>query len=186
MLPAPTQRGPRVRLAFPRRGDQHEVIALNLTSRSFHRGRASPPTTVEQFASMLTRSRRPDVAILVIRHLDSNAIVGGIEISQIVRGAFQSAYLGYHLGARWAQQGYMTEALGLALVYSFRQLRLHRLEANIQPDNARSIALVERLGFTREGYSPRYLKIAGRWRDHERWAILAEQWRAGRARRHPD
>ena len=80
----------------------------------------------------------------------------------------------------------MMEALGLALVYGFRQLRLHRLEANIQPDNAPSIALVERLGFTREGYSPRYLKIAGRWRDHERWAILAEQWRAGRARRHPD
>ena len=73
----------------------------------------------------------------------------------------------------------MTEALGLVLDYAFRQLRLHRLEANIQPENAASIALVERLGFHREGYSPRYLKLGGRWRDHQRWAIVAEDCRVG-------
>ncbi len=60
---------------------------------------------------------------------------------------------------------------------AFGELGLHRLEANIQPDNAASIALVRKPGFRLEGYSPRYLKIAGRWRDHERWAILAEEWR---------
>ena len=59
---------------------------------------------------------------------------------------------------------------------AFRTLRLHRVEANIQPGNRASIALVERAGFRREGYSRRYLKIAGRWRDHERWALLAEEW----------
>jgi ribosomal-protein-alanine N-acetyltransferase len=57
--------------------------------------------------------------------------------------------------------------------HAFRRLRLHRLEANIQPGNAPSVALAKACGFTREGYSPRYLKIAGRWRDHERWAIVA-------------
>jgi len=71
----------------------------------------------------------------------------------------------------------MTEALRLMLEYAFKQLRLHRLEANVQPQNVYSIALVKRAGFVHEGFSRRYLKIGGRWRDHERWAILSEDWR---------
>ncbi|MGH7631994.1 MAG: GNAT family N-acetyltransferase [Gemmatimonadales bacterium] len=72
----------------------------------------------------------------------------------------------------------MREALALALTRIFSRVRLHRVEANIQPDNRPSIRLVRRLGFRREGSSPRYLKLGGRWRDHERWALLAEEWRA--------
>jgi ribosomal-protein-alanine N-acetyltransferase len=74
----------------------------------------------------------------------------------------------------------MTDALRLLLEEAFERLRLHRVEANIQPGNAASISLVRRSGFRLEGLSPRYLKIGGRWRDHERWAILSEDWRAGR------
>ena len=81
------------------------------------------------------------------------------------------------MGAPFAGQGYMTEAIQLMLRYAFKQLRLHRLEANIQPGNIASIALVRRAGFVREGYSRRYLKICGQWRDHERWAIIAEDWK---------
>ena len=66
------------------------------------------------------------------------------------------------------------------LRHAFDTLRLHRLEANIQPSNQASIALVRRAGFTREGFSRRYPKINGRWRDHERWAILREDWLARR------
>jgi ribosomal-protein-alanine N-acetyltransferase len=77
----------------------------------------------------------------------------------------------------------MTEALELTLGYAFGPLKLHRLEANIQPANARSIALARRCGFVKEGCSDRYLKVGGRWRDHERWAIRAEQWRADRSAR---
>ena len=183
ILPTPTGRGPRVRLARVERADRDEVIALTSASRSFHRPWAAPPTTAAQFAQLLARNRRSDVAVLLIRRVDDAAILGGIEISQIVRGSFQSAYLGYQIGAAWSHQGYMTEALGLALTYAFRRIRLHRLEANIQPGNTPSIALVSALGFTLEGYSRRYLKIAGRWRDHERWAILAEDWRGRRAGR---
>ena len=85
---------------------------------------------------------------------------------------------GYWIGAPYARQGYMREGLGLALGHAFKTLRLHRLEANIQPANTASKRLVESLGFRLEGFSPRYLKIGGRWRDHERWAILSEDWQA--------
>ena len=68
----------------------------------------------------------------------------------------------------------MTEAVRLAIAQAFHEFGLHRVEANIQPENTRSIALVRRLGSQKEGFSPRYLKIQGAWRDHERWALLAD------------
>jgi len=74
----------------------------------------------------------------------------------------------------------MTEALALVLREAFGPLRLHRVEANIQPGNRASIGLVRRAGFRREGLSRRYLKIGGRWRDHERWALTVEDWRRRR------
>ena len=77
----------------------------------------------------------------------------------------------------------MRDGLELVLRHAFLELALHRLEANIQPGNAASIALARGAGFQREGFSPRYLKIGGRWRDHERWAMLAEEWRERRQRR---
>jgi ribosomal-protein-alanine N-acetyltransferase len=123
---------------------------------------------------------REDFRGFEIRRVSDGAVVGSIEISRIARGNFQSAYLGYRIGAADRGQGYMTEALELALRHSFRALRLHRVEANIEPGNEASIALVRRAGFTREGFSRRYLKLGGRWRDHERWALLREDWRPAR------
>jgi ribosomal-protein-alanine N-acetyltransferase len=99
-------------------------------------------------------------------------------LSQVFRGSFKNAFLGFYGFSSFVHQGYMTEAVSLGLRHAFRTMRLHRVEANLQPANHESRALVERLGFRREGFSPRYLRIAGRWRDHERWAILAEEWRA--------
>ena len=74
----------------------------------------------------------------------------------------------------------MTEAMGLGLRFAFEGLGLHRVEANIIPDNRPSIALVKRHGFRKEGFSERYLKIAGSWRDHDRWALTVEEWNGGR------
>ena len=170
----------RVRLERLHARDRDELLALNRASRAFHRGWAAPPTTPAQFARLVARTRLPGFVPLVVRRHEDDAIVGALEISQIVLGAFRSAYLGYQVGAPYARQGYMHEALGLALGHAFGALGLHRLEANIRPENVPSIALVRRLGFAREGYSRRYLKIGGRWRDHERWAMLAEDWRTAR------
>ena len=177
LRPAPTRRGPRVALQVPQTRDRAEFLALVRGSRAFHRGWTTPPRTPAAFARYRTACARPDYAGLLVRRHEDDALVGAIQISQIVRGLFQSAYLGFWVGAPFARQGLMHEALDLALDFAFRQLRLHRVEANVQPTNGASLALVQRLGFRREGYSPRYLKIAGRWRDHERWALLAEEWR---------
>jgi ribosomal-protein-alanine N-acetyltransferase len=105
----------------------------------------------------------------------SGEMVGVVNISEIVRGAFRSGYLGYYAFTPFERRGLMTEGLSLVVDEAFGGLGLHRLEANVQPDNGASIRLVRRLGFRREGYSPRYLKINGRWRDHERWAILSRR-----------
>ena len=170
--------GKRIFLRRPEKGDEAEYLALNRRSTAFHQGLASPPTRPEQFAAFFERCSNDASACFFICRRTDAAILGSINLSQIFRGGFQSAYLGYHIGADFARQGYMTEAIALMLRYAFADLRLHRIEANIQPGNVASLALVKRAGFVKEGFSRRYLKIAGRWRDHERWTILAEDWRA--------
>ncbi|MCM3873820.1 MAG: GNAT family N-acetyltransferase [Pyrinomonadaceae bacterium] len=170
--------GERVFLRPPARRDLQEFTALNRASARFHRGLVSPPTQPEQFNAFLKKCRRSDCACFIVCRVDDGVIVGSINLSQIFRGGFQNAYLGYYIGAAYAGQKHMTEAVELMLRYAFQHLKLHRLEANIQPGNVGSIALVKRAGFVREGYSRRYLKICGRWRDHERWAIVAEDWHA--------
>ena len=178
-----THSGARVSLKRPQAGHREEFLRLNRASRRLHLGSVSPPVTARQFAAYLARRRRADCPGFLICRVAGGAIVGGINFNEIVRGSFHSAYLGCQIGAPFARHGYMTEALGLALRVAFERLRLHRVEANIQPGNRPSIALVRRAGFRREGLSRRYLKIGGRWRDHERWAILAEAWRARRGSR---
>jgi ribosomal-protein-alanine N-acetyltransferase len=170
--------GERVFLRPPTARDLEEFISLNRASTRLHRGLVSPPAEPEQFHAFLKRCRRADCACFLICRVADGAIVGSINLSQIFRGGFQNAYLGYYVGQPYAGEGYMTEALRLMLRYAFAHLRLHRLEANIQPGNVASIALVRRAGFMREGYSRRYLKVCGRWRDHERWALIAEEWEA--------
>lgn len=170
-------KGERVVLRQPQKKDGAEFISVNRRSASFNRGLASPPIQPAQFKNFVKRSKRADTACFLICRKEDGAVMGSIVLSQIFRGGFLSAYLGYQIGAAFARQGYMTEAIQLMLRYAFIDLKLHRLEANIQPGNGASLALVKRAGFVREGYSRRYLKIGGRWRDHERWAILVEDWR---------
>lgn len=169
--------GSLVYIRAPRPQDREEFVALNRASIDFYKGLTSPTTTPQQFRTYLERCKRDDFEGLFVCRIEDDAIVGSFNLSQIFRGGFQNAYMGCQVGAPFAGRGYMTEAIRLVLSYAFNDLKLHRLEANIQPHNASSIALVKRAGFTNEGYSRRYLKICGRWRDHQRWAILAEDWR---------
>ena len=174
---------PRVYLRPLRARDASELIRLNRASRRLHGRYMAPPRTPSEFAVALRRSRRPNIDVSLVCRREDDAIAGVITLSEIVHGNLRSAYMGYYVGAPFARHGYMTEGLHLTLGRAFGALGLHRVEANIQPGNERSLRLVRRLGFTREGFSRRYLRIAGRWRDHERWAILAEDWRGARRRR---
>jgi [ribosomal protein S5]-alanine N-acetyltransferase len=167
----------RVFLRPPERADRDEFIALMRASRSFHRPWATAPADDERFATYLVDSRRPDFEAMLVCRRSDLAILGFFNLSQISRGSLQSAYLGYAVGKPYAGQGFMREGIRMVLRHAFLDLRLHRVEANIQPGNRASISLAQGAGFRREGFSPRYLKIGGRWRDHERWAILADEWR---------
>lgn len=174
-MPSPVQLRP------PRPEDRDALLALERASARFHATAGPGLRSPADFDAWLERSAAPDHEARLIRLRADDTIVGVANLGRIARGNFQSAYLGYRIHAPHAGRGYMTEALPLVLRLAFRELGLHRLEANILPGNAASIALVRRAGFRQEGFSPRYLKIRGRWRDHERWAILREEWEAGRA-----
>ena len=101
-------------------------------------------------------------------------IIVDFRFSGVIRGAFQSCFLGYLQDEAHCGNGYMQEALAKGIWYMFALEQLHRIEANIMPHNTPSIKLVERLGFQKEGHSPRYLNINGAWEDHDRYAILNE------------
>lgn len=175
--------GDRVYLREPTLRDGPQIIVANRLSRALHRGWVLPPTDSAAFARWMTRCRQPNVKCFLVCRLVDEAIVGVFVLSQIVRGMFHSAYLGYYAEQPHVGQGYMTEGMRLVLRHAFRAMKLHRVEANVQPENVASIALVKRSGFRLEGFSPRYLKIAGRWRDHQRWAMVIDDWR--RLRRRP-
>lgn len=163
-------------LEAPSRRRRAEFLAAAARSRDLHRGLVAPPRTLEAFERYLARLRGPaDIGYWIRTH--ENELAGVINVSEIVRGAFQSAYLGYYAFVPHDRHGYMSEGLRAVLGEVFRVHRLHRVEANIQPGNTASRDLVRRLGFQQEGFSPRYLKVGGRWRDHERWALTVEDWR---------
>lgn len=171
-------RGPRVHLRPPRASDERGLLRVARRSRVLHRPWVSTPTTPSAYATWLEGAAAPNRVRLLLCRNDGGEIAGYFALNEIVRGALQSAYLGYWANAACAGQGLMGEGLRILVRHAFRALRLHRLEANIQPDNAASIGLVRSCGFAREGFSPRYLKVAGRWADHDRWALTIEAWRA--------
>lgn len=176
---------PRVQLRSPTLDDRDEFIAAMQASRPLHRPWLSPPTTPAAFDEFVRRVDDELYDPMLLVRVDDGVLLGYFALSWIIRGLLQSAFLGYGAVAAHAGRGYMTEGMELVLRRAFTELRLHRVEANIQPGNTASIALARRCGFEREGCSPRYLKIGGRWRDHERWAITLEEWRGRRAHSNP-
>ncbi len=185
----PMLRGSRVCLRWPQAQDHAAWSRLRAESRD-HLTPWEPAwprdaLSVEAFQRRL-RANRQDVRagtgyMFLIFRTEDGALLGGASLSQVRRGAGASAEIGYWLGQPHAGQGYMTEAVELLLPHAFETLQLRRLEAACLPDNARSKALLARLGFLREGLARSYLCINGRWRDHELHALLAQDWLAAPA-----
>lgn len=155
--------------------DKSAFIAAMQHSQSLHDPWVKAPITPKEFDEYLQRYRQPNQKSFLVCN-ESGKLVGVFNISEIVRGLFQNAYLGFYAVQDHAGKGYMSAGLKLVLRKIFCDLELHRIEANIQPDNIRSINLIKKNQFRCEGFSPRYLKINNKWCGHERWAMTFEDF----------
>lgn len=182
--PAVRLDGPRCFIRPPAPKDWRPWAELRAVSREF----LTPwePTwpadalTRPAFARRLRRQAqewREDEAysFFAFDHQDE-AIVGGLGLSNVRRGVAQTATLGYWAGLPYAHRGYISAATRLVLDFAFTQLGLHRVEAACLPINDASRGLLEKVGFTHEGYARGYLRIDGVWRDHVLYAILRDEW----------
>jgi ribosomal-protein-alanine N-acetyltransferase len=158
-------------LRRPTSADQAAFVASVARSKQLHFPWVSPPASPKQFAAFVDRMVPPVNYSFLVCTREREQPAGVINITNVVLGPFRSGYLEYYVFAGFERQGIMRKGLMAVVRHAFNKLKLHRLEANIQPANLASIALVRGCGFLREGYSPHYLKIRGRWRDHERWAL---------------
>jgi ribosomal-protein-alanine N-acetyltransferase len=177
--------GERVWLRPPERGDWQEWSDLRGRSRAFLApwepswpndalGRAAFRRRIARYA-MDWRTDQ-GYSLFICRRGD-DALVGGIGLSNVRRGVAETGSLGYWIGEPHARHGYMTEALRLALDFSFLRLRLHRVEAACLPTNTPSKRLLLKIGFREEGYAREYLNIDGKWQDHVLFAMLRDEWK---------
>ena len=174
MVPTPVRRRPTLRRLTP--GDRGAFLDAVARSRALHHPWAYPPDTPDAFDAYIKVHPARHALAVVVDHEDP--LVGVYTLSQIHHGSFRNAYLGYYAFLPHAGNGYMREAMTLVFRYAFGELRLHRLQANVQPGNERSLALLRSTGWREEGYARRYVKVGGRWRDHVLFAILAEDARS--------
>jgi ribosomal-protein-alanine N-acetyltransferase len=164
--------GERVAIRRLTREDRAQFVRGARENAEAHHPWLYPPTTDADFDAYIARFADPAREGFVVCLKEDGRLAGYVAINNIVLGAFRCGALGY--GAFIRGRGLVTEGVELVIRHAFEELGLHRLEANIQPGNKGSIALVERLGFRLEGFSPDFLFIAGAWRDHQRWALTAE------------
>jgi [ribosomal protein S5]-alanine N-acetyltransferase len=180
--PTPVLKGERLTLRSPTAGDFTEWSALRRVSRNFLEP-WEPRWTPDEldrsgWRQRLERNRAELKAgtgfgFLLVQN-DGGRIAGGITIGNIRRGVAQSCQIGYWMGEPYAGRGYMVDALKLVIPFAFGELRLHRIEAACIPSNARSVRVLEKAGFTREGLARSYLRINGVWQDHFLYALVAD------------
>jgi len=159
-------------LRTPLIDDLELISSLYQKSKSLHEPWVYPPKIYVEYLG------EPHRYFLCYKNtIGDEEVVGTFNISGICRGYFQSGYLGYEVFLPHHNKGYMKAGIKLIVKEAFETLKLHRIEANIQPENTHSIKLVAQAGFKKEGYSKHYLNIGGLgWKDHERWALVNENW----------
>ena len=177
--------GKRLYLRRPRMGDFRQWSELRERSRGFlvpwEPSWPNDALTHESFRRRVKRSQQEwreetGYGFFLVRKSDE-ALLGGITLGSVRRGVSDSGVLGYWLGAAYARQGLMTEAMHCALDFAFDRLGLHRIEAACVPGNVASCGLLLKCGFREEGRARDYLRINGAWADHLLFAILATDHR---------
>ncbi len=164
----------RVALCSVSNRDRDEFLSAVARSGGVHRPWVFAPTTRAQWAAYSRKAHADDARAMLIRRREDGALAGVINLNNIIGGGLQQAFVGYYALDPFFGHGYMSEGLRLVIEHAFVDLRLHRLEANIQPGNEPSKRLAAAVGFRCEGFSPRYLQVGGEWRDHERWARISD------------
>ena len=153
--------------------DAEALIAANLASRMACAPWVEPFTDRDGFDRWFADTRTGRAVAFIAEA--EGAIAGLVTLGDIVHGNSCCASVSYYAMAGRGGRGLMTRAVEHALAHAFTGLGLHRVEADLQPGNLRARRLVQRLGFRLEGYAPRFRRVAGVWRDHERWARLADE-----------
>jgi len=181
----PVLKGDKVILRAPQMRDYREWAKLRGASRAFLEP-WEPSWTADEldrgpWRQRLSRYRREfaqgSAMSLLIFENGQGRLTGGISMGNIRRGVAQTAQIGYWMGEEYAGKGYMGAAIRLLLDHGFGQMRLNRIEAACIPDNERSIRVLEKAGFQREGLLRSYLRINGAWRDHILYAMTADDYR---------
>ncbi|MDI1484565.1 GNAT family protein [Polyangium sp. y55x31] len=182
-------RGKRVALRAPRASDAPRIVEIRARSREYLEPWVPVPGP-DEFDVPLARARilRDRRDIRADRHYrfcmtlgEDGPVIGRVALTQVFRGIFQNAYIGYWVDVEHHGQGFTTEGVRLALDVAFRDLGLHRIQAAIMPHNAASLAVARKCGLRHEGRAVRYLQIAGAWEDHLLFAVTAEDWQAAPA-----
>ena len=176
MQPRMTTR-PAISLHRPTPADEERFLRAAEASAELHSPWYWSPRTPREYRDYLARCATDAHDAFLIVDDESGELAGTVTVGNIVRRNFLSAHLGYAAFSPHEGKGLMESGMAAVIDEAFGNLGLHRLEANVQPANERSTALVRKLGFRLEGHSPRYLIVDGDWRDHDRWAILKEEWR---------
>ena len=164
----------RIYIQAPQASDEKAFLTAMRNSSGLHHPWVVAPKTRPAWKRYLKRIELDTEAGFLVKRLQDDQLCGVINLNIITYEALCSAYMSYYGVAGMSEKGYMKEGLELVIRHAFSELGLHRLEANIQPDNLASIALAKSVGLRLEGFSPRYMRINDKWRDHERWAILSD------------
>jgi len=156
--------------------DGPAFVVLAKESVQFHRKWIKLPTDLDAFQRYLSRFDGENAFCFVVCAADSDSITGFVSLTGIEREPYERGRLGYGVFARYARMGYLSSGLKYVIDLAFESLKLHRLEADIQPGNDPSKRLIKRAGFRCEGVSPQFIRINDEWIDHERWALTLDEW----------
>lgn len=168
-------RGERIELQLPSQGHKKTFVDFVRKNRSFHEPWVYVSGDPKFFDQYLRRIKMGKLLGFFVFTRDGD-FVGVINLNNVRLSPFSSASLGYYADEQLTGKGYMKEAIRLVLAHAFYKIGLNRVEANIQPENKASLGLVKSVGFTKEGFSRKFLQIGNEYRDHERWACLSEDF----------